>query len=337
MIKAITITNNLGESIRLDLADPWSSGFIIKSIDGLGPSKATVNFTELATNDGAIDNSVRLNYRNIVLNLQFLDDNYDSIEDIRLLTYKYFPVKQNITFEIETDNRICEATGRVESNEPDIFSDEEGCKISILCPDPYFYSSGSDSENLLKFYGTEPIFEFPFENDLDTASSISIENVQDYNKNDIYDSSGDTLVGYNYEHNNIEFGNIENQTIGIITYNGDDEIGITIYIHASGEAKGLTIYNTITRESMAIDDDKLTALTGSSIQAGDDITINTTRGKKSITLLRDGETINILNALSRPISWFQLSKGDNVFAYTAEAGLSNLQFSISNKTIYEGV
>jgi hypothetical protein len=304
MIKGITITNHLGESIRLDLMNPESSGFIIKSISGLGPAKANVNFTELATNDGAIDNSARLDTRNIVLELVFLEN--PTIEATRLLTYKYFPVKRNITFLIETDNRICETTGRVESNEPSIFDQQEGAQISIMCPDPFFYSAGENGDNTTVFYGTEPIFEFPFSNE-----SL---------KEDL-----------------IEFGSIENRTEGAVYYEGDTEIGITINIHAVGEAKGLTIYNTGTREIMKIDDDKLEAIMGSGIEAGDEITITTSKGQKGISILRDGKTTNILNALAKPITWFQLSKGDNIFVYTADEGLTNLQFSITNKTIYEGV
>jgi hypothetical protein len=304
MIKGITITNHLGESIRLDLMNPESSGFIIKSISGLGPAKANVNFTELATNDGAIDNSARLDTRNIVLELVFLEN--PTIEATRLLTYKYFPVKRNITFLIETDNRICETTGRVESNEPSIFDQQEGAQISIMCPDPFFYSTGENGDNTTVFYGTEPIFEFPFSNE-----SL---------KEDL-----------------IEFGSIENRTEGAVYYEGDTEIGITINIHAVGEAKGLTIYNTGTREIMKIDDDKLEAIMGSGIEAGDEITITTSKGQKGISILRDGKTTNILNALAKPITWFQLSKGDNIFVYTADEGLTNLQFSITNKTIYEGV
>jgi hypothetical protein len=304
MIKGITITNHLGESIHLDLMNPESSGFIIKSISGLGPAKANVNFTELATNDGAIDNSARLDTRNIVLELVFLEN--PTIEATRLLTYKYFPVKRNITFLIETDNRICETTGRVESNEPSIFDQQEGTQISIMCPDPFFYSADENGDNTTVFYGTEPIFEFPFSNE-----SL---------KEDL-----------------IEFGSIENRTEGDVYYEGDTEIGITINIHAVGEAKGLTIYNTGTREIMKIDDNKLEAIMGSGIEAGDEITITTSKGQKGISILRDGKTTNILNALAKPITWFQLSKGDNMFVYTADEGLTNLQFSITNKTIYEGV
>ena len=56
MIRAVTFTNYLGDSIRLDLARPEESGFIIKSVTGLGPGKANINTTEIATNDGSLFN-----------------------------------------------------------------------------------------------------------------------------------------------------------------------------------------------------------------------------------------------------------------------------------------
>lgn len=304
MIKSVTITNHLDESIKLDLFNPEESGFIIKSIEGLGPVKANINFKELATNDGSIDNSARLSSRNIVMSLQFMES--PTIEETRLKSYKYFPIKRNIKFLIETDSRICETIGRVETNVPIIFSNAEGCQISILCPNPYFYSAGENGTNQTIFYGTEPLFEFPFSNESLTEDLI-------------------------------EFGSIENRTEGTIYYDGDAEIGITIQIHAVGEAEGLVIYNTKTREIMRINDDKLKSLMGSGIQAGDEITITTSRGEKGIYMLRSGVTTNILNSLEKPIKWFQLSKGDNTFAYTASAGLTNLQFRIENKVIYEGV
>lgn len=304
MIKSVTITNHLDESIKLDLFNPEESGFIIKNIEGLGPVKANINFKDLATNDGSIDNSARLSSRNIVMSLQFMES--PTIEETRLKTYKYFPIKRNIKFLIETDDRICETIGRVETNVPTIFSDAEGCQISILCPNPYFYSAGEDGTNQTIFYGTNPLFEFPFSNESLTEDLI-------------------------------EFGSIENRTEGTIYYDGDAEIGITIQIHAVGEAEGLVIYNTKTREIMRINDDKLKSLIGSGIQAGDEITITTSRGEKGIYMLRSGVTTNILNSLEKPIKWFQLSKGDNTFAYTASAGLTNLQFRIENKVVYEGV
>lgn len=120
-------------------------------------------------------------------------------------------------------------------------------------------------------------------------------------------------------------------------YTGDAEIGMTISIHAIGEAKNISIFNTVTRESMRIDTDKLAQITGSGVIAGDDIIICTVKRNKTIYLLRNGVYINILNCLDRDADWFQLSKGDNLFAYTVEEGLENLQFRIENRTIFEGV
>jgi hypothetical protein len=311
----------LGDSIRLDLTDPWSSGFAIKSIDGLGPSKANINTTELASNDGAIYNSSKIRYRNIVLTFIFLENS--TIEETRLLSYKYFPVKHEVTLAIETDNRNCKITGYVESNEPSIFNKQETCTISLICPDPFFYSV-KDVDTT--FYGTDPNFEFPFDSEAN----------YDFWKWDEF-SFVDGVIEKPIGDYPIEFGIINNLTKGVIYYAGDVETGMTITIHSLGDATGLVIYNILTRETMAIDDDKLTALTGSGIQAGDDIIITTSKGKKGIVLLRDGVTTNILNVLKRPIDWFQLSKGENVFVYDAETGLTNLQFNITSNTVYEGV
>lgn len=300
MIKSIKVINHLGESIQMSLTKPQESGFIIRSITGLGPPKANVIFTELATMDGSIDNSARLETRNIVLSLWFLEN--PTIEATRLLSYKYFPIKRTITFEVETDSRVCTIEGRVESNEPDIFSKKEGCQVSIVCPDPYFYSKNSNQK---VFYGTDPMFEFPFENPVDMFDLV--------------------------------MGDIVHHTQGSVIYEGDGETGIQIYIHATGAASGLQIYDLKKRQVMRIDDERLAALTGSGIIAGDEITIETSPGKKGVWLLRSGVTTNILNTLGRPIQWFSLEKGDNLFAYTTETGLENLQFRIDNKVLYEGV
>lgn len=305
MIKSVTITNYLGESVKIVLSEANPShGMIIKKIDGLGPAKANINVTDLATNDGSLFNSARLDKRNITM--QLLLTPAPDIETSRQRTYKYFPIKREVEFLIELDNRIAKTTGYVESNEPDIFSKMEEMSISLICGDPYFYSAGENGINSTVFYGIEPMFEFIFENE-----SLS-ENL-------------------------IEFGSIENETEKTVYYDGDAEVGVTITIHAIGDVHNIIIYNTGTREHMEIDTDKIEQITGSGIIAGDTIIINTVRGNKSIYLLRDGYYTNILNSLSRNSDWFQITKGDNVFAYVCEDGSENLEFKIENQVIYEGV
>lgn len=304
MIKSVTVTNYLGESITIDMQRPDTSGFYIKSITGLGPSKANINIAERATVDGGQYSSAHVNTRNIVIKLGFLFSH--GIEAVRRKSYKYFPIKKKVTLLIETDMRTCETYGYVESNEPDIFSKEEGCQISILCPDPYFYSAGVNGVNVTVFSATIPMFEFPFMNNSLTSKQIIV---------------GDT----------------QRDTIKNVFYDGEAEIGANIYIHAIGAVSNPTIYNEQTRESMKIDTSLLETLTGSGIIAGDDIVICTIKGQKSIKLFRNGEYTNIINCLDRDSEWFQLVNGDNVFVYTADSGVDNLQFKIESRVAYEGV
>ena len=70
---------------------------------------------------------------------------------------------------------------------------------------------------------------------------------------------------------------------------------------------------------------------------GDDIIISTVKGEKYVHKLQDGVEMNALNRIDRDADWFLLSKGDNLFAYTAEEGLRNLDFQIQNYILYEGV
>lgn len=305
MIKSVTITNYLGESVKIELGEGEPEhGMIVRSITGLGPPKANASMTDLATMDGSIFNSARVEKRNIVISMYFTFA--PTIEDARQQTYKYFPIKKPLTFLIETDNRIVETVGVVETNEPDIFSKMESNQISLVCADPYFYSAGENGVNITVFFGIEPLFEFEFSNE-------SLDEPM------------------------LEFGSIENETEKTVYYDGDSEIGVTMTIHALGEAGDITIYNTGTREVMKIYVDKIRALTGSGIIAGDDIIITTVRGNKTIQLLRNGKYSNILNALDKDSDWFQLTKGENIFAFTAETGEENLQFQIENRIIYEGV
>lgn len=182
MIESITITNHLDESLELVLTEPEKSGIIIRSIDGLGPAKANMHLTDLATIDGGIDNGAKLDTRNIVLSLLFLKN--PTIEDTRLKTYKYFPIKQNITFKIKTDNRECYTIGRVESNTPNIFDRDEGCQISIICPDPYFYNVEDDD---VIFFADNASFEFPFSNEsiVQNSRNLLINNLLTFRLNGI--------------------------------------------------------------------------------------------------------------------------------------------------------
>lgn len=301
MIKSVTVTNHLGDSLRLELMNPELSGLIIENIEGLGPAKADVNTTTIATFDGSIFNSSRLQNRNIVITLAMLSA--PLIEDARLKTYKYFPIKKRVSLMIETDRRTVETVGYVESNEPDIFSEHEKTQISIVCPDPYFYEV-ANSETI--FYGVIPGFEFPFENEDPVLPTI-------------------------------EFGEIVLDTRAILTYTGDAETGVLINISTKDEVGDITIYNIDTQESMFISVDKIEKITGKAFGPGDDILISTVKGSKYVRLLRHGTYTNIISAINKNSDWFQLSNGDNVFAFVSEFGETNVIMSFTYRNAYGGV
>ena len=309
MIKSLEVINYLGDNLVLELRAPEKTGLYIKTITGIGPGKATINTTDLASSDGGIYNSARLELRNIVLTIGFLegpiDGVYKTIEDLRQKTYAYFPRKRFVRLIFHTDNRDLYADGYVESNEPEIFSQEETTQISIICPDPNVYNAVGSS--VVDFSSVNSSFEFPFEN------------------NSLID-------------NEIEFGSIEPQTNKILRYEGEVETGFTLFLHPSQTLTGFSFFNYQTGETIAIDSSKVP----NGIVAGDSIEICTVRGQKYAELTRAGLTYNIINALKgdgdnkRP-DWIQLYKGDNIFAYTATAGLNNLSVLIYYRIAYEGV
>lgn len=302
MIKSITVTNPKGESLELDLFHPEKSGLIVKSITGLGPPKANINSTDLATADGALYSSARASTRNIVFNLQFMFA--PTIEDSRQLTYKYFPLKKLVKIEVETDNRSLETSGYVESNQPDIFSKEETTQISILCLNPFFYDP---NPSVTQFATVTPTFEFPFSNE-----SIS-----------------ESLI---------EFGTINLDTRSTIDYVGDVDTGVLITIHALGSVSGsLTIYNVETQEKMVVDLAKIKTLIGKDYGSGDDIIISTVSGDKYVQVLHDGKYTNAIAAIEKLADWFQVSVGRNIFNFTVTKGIENLVMSFSYRNAYGGI
>lgn len=301
MIRSVSITNYVGDTLKLDLFNPEASGFIVASITGITPAKANVNITEIVTSDGGLFNNSRLESRNIVFNLIFLEN--PTIEDTRHLSYRYFPVKKPIKMVFETDTRVSEIEGYVESNEINIFSKQEGCQISVICPDPNFYS---ETVEHTMYSVADPLFHFPFSNE-----------------------------GLNVK--TIVFGEVWAIKQDLIYYEGDEDVGLTFVIDADGPATNVNIYNSLTNKYISIDTDKLASLTGHGIIAGDRIIICTIKGKKSVTLLRSGVTTNILNCINRDAEWFQLISGDNIFMFTAGSGIDNLNFTSLHQLVYEGV
>lgn len=151
MIKSFRIVNNLGESLELDIRKPEDSGFLVVSVTGLSYLQAEISTSEIALFDGSILGNRRVGKRNIVMTISFYQENKQklTIEELRHKCYRYFPIKQQITFYAVNDSGTYRISGYIEANETNIFTKEEGAQISILCPDPYFVRVDTDVKQLV--------------------------------------------------------------------------------------------------------------------------------------------------------------------------------------------
>lgn len=301
MIKEIIIENHKKEILTLELSNPDPSGLYVKSVEGLGPGKATVNVNEIATTDGGIFASSRVNSRNIILTLGMMF--HPQIEDARMITYRYFPIKKPIKLTIVTDYRSLFIEGYVEANEPDIFSEEETAQISIICPTPWFYTGGGVK---YAFSGIEDLFEFPFSNESLTT-------------------------------NEIIFGDIRQGTVVGINYNGDIDTGVLMIVRFRSTMDTVVIYNVDTNQSMTLDLTKVKLITGDYLTIHDEFEISTFTGSKYIYLVRDGIKYNAAGCLGKNPDWFKISKGINQFAFTADGHEEGVTIEFQYKDVYSGV
>jgi len=305
MIESITITNYRNESITLTLRSPEESGLYVKRIAGLDPPKARINMAESLDFDGGVFNSSRVTYRNVIMTLGFLPTGSRTVEDIRQETYKYFPLKREVTIVVKTDNRELEIVGYVESNNVKIFSKNTETLISIVCPETYFKTLESI---LVVFIGETDNFYFPFSNESLTEPLM-------------------------------EFGILTVEERQNIIYDGDTETGVIVTIRFNGDIEELAISNTVLNQFFMIDDTRLESILPAGFSAGDTLTLNTIRGSKSMTVDREGEgaEYNILDARVVGSDWLTVAKGDNDFFFSASLGQNLMEFEIEYHPLYQGV
>lgn len=147
LLSALDAINNRGFILSMVLAD-ISGGYSVKNIDGLGPVKATLVSTSFANMDGEQYHSSRREARDIKLSLGLEPD--WAIEDVKAVRdrlYNFFMPKSAVTLKFELfdrfadllDNKLnVQIDGRVETCDPDIFTEEPSVEVNIRCFDPDF-------------------------------------------------------------------------------------------------------------------------------------------------------------------------------------------------------
>ncbi len=126
----------------------------------------------------------------------------------------------------------------------------------------------------------------------------------------------------------VEFSQIKPNEEKSIMNNGDIETGAQITIRAIDTLIDPKIINIDTGESMTLD---------IVLIKGDEVKIDTRKGKKGIWLTRGGDTTNIIGKLAKGSSWFVLAPGDNVFTVDAYSMPENMVVSFAVISQFEGV
>ena len=217
MITEVSSLTKGGESLNLDLFDPWSSGIAVKEITGLGPVKTELSLERYALIDGAFLKGARVGTRNVVLTLIPVGDD---VQTERRKIYNFFPVGETITFGVVTGQVAVKSSMIVESVEPNIFSERQEIGVSLIAIDPYWRSNSPSITGLVGFNDVTPLFQFPF-------------------------SSGDNPK-------ELIFGDLSNASGKDINYLGDAETGVVITFSFNGNVSNLTVINQTYDEAMII-------------------------------------------------------------------------------------
>lgn len=284
LVKSVTVTNHVGDSLTMDFADILSTGFVITNIEGIGFDDADINMNEYAIIDGAKHSMSRKAMREITLTMAFSATDTETIEALRHKCYRFFPTKQEVTLRFVTSERDCWIKGFVKSNTPTIFTSQEYVAIVIDCPDPYFTDS---QENWMIInphmyaYTTTSVSEiyqdvespFPFECKITMISAPSAADA----------GSRSGMVKFK-----------------VITNNSEHYIGID-----------LSRLNNITHRY-------------SRMELGDVLTINAAPGKKQVYLTKpDGTSVNVIGCMSEYGKWPVFDIAANTVTISSEDNLLN--------------
>ena len=291
MFYTLYLENEAGQQIDLSKT---ANEFMFSKIEGLNPPAGTISTSTYSGMDGSYLNNAFIEKRNVVISFQMRGID---IEKRRHLLYRVVKPSRYIKVYYKTAGIDVYTEGYVETCEVSNFDALTSGQISIICPDPYWYSTSAVYAYYSQVTGA---FHFPFP-ESDAPFSLGVYSTTD----------------------------------NITIQNDGDETGFTIQIEASSSetvpeiaAVTPTIYNADTGEYLQIKGE---------ILKGDVITITTKTGNKTVILTRNGVDSNIINRLVSGSTWLSLREGKNTFHVQAVRGVKNLKVTLMHRNAYLGV
>lgn len=208
---SLILENSTGEQIDMTTT---ANRYMVSEIDGLYPPNGTISTSTYAGMDGSYLNNAFIEKRNIVITFQMRGVN---IENRRHTLYRVVKPSRYIKILYKTANIDVYAEGYVESCTVNNFGGKVSGQISIICPDPYFYSTSPIHAYYSQIAGA---FVFPFPQS-DEPFPLGVYSTTD----------------------------------NITLINSGDETGFIIQIEALDVARTPTIYNADTGEYLQIKGD----------------------------------------------------------------------------------
>lgn len=126
----------------------------------------------------------------------------------------------------------------------------------------------------------------------------------------------------------IEFSTLEQLTTAIVNAGEIETGGIITFTATTNQILNPKFFNRTTQQFFGLDFD---------MYQGDVITVNTQQGQKSVTLLRDGVTTNILADRTEGSTWITFQPGENELSFDSDEGSANLRASLTITQKFEGV
>ncbi len=133
---------------------------------------------------------------------------------------------------------------------------------------------------------------------------------------------------FDIDENGVEMSVVDIGREVVVLNNGEISTGAMITLSAGATVKNPVLYNVGANSFFRIN---------GTLQEGDVIVIDTSKGHKSIFKISNGIKTNIINSVENGSTWFQLEVGINKFTYSAEENEELLKVEIEANLLYEGV
>ena len=270
---------------------------------GLSPTSAQINVSSIVGGHGSLYRSSRLTDRQIVLTLAVHGDVEKNLMDL----YDVMATDEEIRFYYRTKRTNVYIDGWIDNISADRDQNPVYAQFTINCPQPFFRSM---NEIINDWAIREDFFEFLSEDG--KVGYIQID--QEYN-------------GTSYE-GGLEISTMRFNKNAVINNNGQASIGMIVEVECLDDVESYTIRNVM-------DETRFFGLKYE-FKQNDKFYINTNFGEEEVYLIRNGETINLINYIEPNSSWLQLKSGDNILTYDG-VGSDATSVKVHYSIVYKGV